>query len=747
MGTTGFVDMLLYIKKHLKMIIAFALLGAFGAFILAQVSQSYTATVSIQYMYDGAADEVDPLGNPLNVYEIMSPALVSNALKKLESDLSVEEVRSQLSVSPVIRTTESELQQAKTALGEGSEVKTNNYNVSYTCEGALGQEFAQHLLYQLLQEYDAYFSQQYLQMNRIPDFMNIVDVEAMDYMEKCEYIEGQLLAITSKLEGLIDENGDFTSLTTGLDFAALRSFYVNLRENQYDRLYANVRQGLLTKNKNLLIQGYEKRIEDMRLNSINSEAQSQQAYDMVTVFYDQYKKNNLYYQARSTQVEVDDSDDDNKNLVYNYDLSLMINTYDDILLRYINTGVNATNLQHDISYYQNLIEAFRGDTMTAAQKQPMYTAADALLEEITATGARYAELANQTLADYYKSKIANSVKYMMAVEVSPGVSTMMYIVVGVFIMALGACALAIIIEVVRAQIERRKMENLQLNDDGSLPPDIVENMQPIERAFYEQAMTGFTEFYLMYQPMVSKGKWCVAESLVRWESKRYGQIYPDTFLPIAEKYLLMERLGEWILKTACTQSLKWERGGRISPFISVNYSTQQIESQSFIDSICRIVTEMGVNPENIFLEISGGGELKNVETISAKFKALNALGVRLAIDRFGDAISSMRVLYELPAYMVKLDKRFMDALKDPKDKNASFLKQVMGVCRERDLKICVCGVEEMWQAERLKDMNVDYEQGYYYSSPLPAAAYEARYAANETMISLEDDEEEGGVLL
>jgi len=747
MGTTSFVDMLLYIKKHWKMIIAFALLGAFGAFILAQVSQSYTAAVGIKYMYDGASDEVDPLGNPLNVYEIMSPSLVSNALKKLESDLSVEEVRSQLSVSPVFETTESELQQAKIALGEGSEVKTNNYNVTYTCEGSLGRDFAQHLLYQLLQEYDTYFSQQYLRMNRIPDFMNIVDVKSMDYMEKCEYIENQLVNIITRLDSLVNENSEFTSLTTGLDFSALRTFYTNLRENQYDRLYANVRQNLLTRNKDLLIQGYEKRIEDMRLASINSEDESHQAYDMVSVFYDQYKKNNLYYQARSTQVALDNSENDNKNLVYDYDLSLMINTYDDILLRYINSGVNATNLQHDCHYYEDLISAFEQDTMTLEEKQPMFNAADVLLTDITETAARYASLANQTLEDYYKSKIANSVKYMMAVEVSPGVSVPMYMIIGVFIMVLAACSLAIITEVVKAQIERRKMENLQLNDDGSLPADVIENMQPIERAFYEQAMNGFNEFYLMYQPMVCKGKWSVAESLVRWESKRYGQIYPDTFLPIANKYMLMERLGEWILKTACTQSIKWERGGKISPFISVNYSTQQIESQSFIDSICRIVTEMGVNPQNIFLEISGGGELKNVETISAKFKALNALGVRLTIDRFGDAISSMRVLYELPAYMVKLDKRFMEALKDPKDKNASFLKQIMGVCKERDLKICVCGVEEMWQAERLKEMNVDYEQGYYYSSPLPAAAYETRYAANEALRVDEYDEEEGGAEL
>lgn len=726
MGTTGFVDMLLYLKKRIKMILILTLVGIVAGYALARTTQTYTASVGLQFTYSGAEEQLDPLGGQLDVYEIMQPSLVSAALSEMGSDVSVEEVRNQLSVAPVVRASDTAAQEAKIALGETVEVTTTNYNVSYTCDGSLGSSFAQRFLYALLEQYDEYFSRQYLQMNRVPDFMSIVDVQSMDYMEICDYISNQLLSIIGKLDALVEENSDFTSFTTGLDFAAARAFYANVQSNQYNRLYANVRNQLLTKDVNLLIQDYQKRIEDMRLARLNSEDESRQAHDMVLTFYDQYKANNLYYQARTTQLETD-NDSDNKNLVYDYDLSLMINTYDDILLRYVNSGVDATNYKHDTDYYTELIRAYENDTGSIVAKAAMLESADALIEEITQISAKYAELTNQMLSDYYGTKIANNLKYNMAVEVTPGVSTSMYMFIGMFIMLLMGCALAIIIEIVQLQLTRKKFELLNVQEDGTLPPELVNEMSPLEMAFYEQSLTGFSEFYLMYQPMVRDGKWEISETLVRWASKRFGQVSPDEFIAIAEKYKQMDRLGEWIMHQACAQSSKWRRGGIVSPIISVNYSVNQIESQSFIDGICRVLSDGDAHAEDIYLEISGGGEIDNVEAVAQKFTALKALGLRLTVDRFGESISSMRTLFDLPADMVKLDRRFMSALNDNGGKDAAFLREIISVCRDRDLTICACGVEEPWQAQKLAELGIEYQQGFYYSSPLPSDSYEQRW--------------------
>ncbi len=727
MGTLSLIDMFLFLKKRVKVIIALTLLGALGGGLLAGMMQSYTATVGIHYNYSGAAEQLNPLGGPLDVYEMMQPALVNKALKEMESDLSVEEVRNKLSIEPVVKTSDTEVKEAKIKLGETAEVTTADYNVTYTCSGKLGGDFAQRFLHQLLQAYDAHFSQQYLAMNRVPDFMSIVDLGGMDYMEICSYIDAQLNHIIGKLDALVGENSSFTSYSTGLDFAAIRAFYTTLRDNQYRRLYANVRSDLLTKNKDLLLKGYKKRIEDMLLLQANNEDESAQAYELVQTFYDQYKKNNLYYQARTTQLETD-NDNDNKNLVYDYDLSLMINTYDSILLRYVDTGVEATTLGHDRAYYENRIQAFETDQTSAAERAIRQRRADGILDEIAKVSTRYAALANQTLADYYEAKIADNVKYMMAIEVVPGVSPALFMAIGMFLMLLVGAAFVIVAETIRASVNRQRLEQIQFNEDGTLTAEVIEAMSPLERAFYEQAMGGFDEFYLMYQPMVRNGKWKIAETLVRWGSRHFGQIMPDDFIRIAEKYKLMDRLGTWILEEACKQSKRWKDEGQVSPAISINYSAQQIESQSFLDSICDVIASSDVDASKIYLEISGGGELQNIEALANKFVALKALNVRLTIDRFGDSITSLRVLYDLPADMLKLDRRMLDALGKEGSREMAFLQQVIAVGQERGLKICACGVEEPWQEAALTNLGVTYLQGFYYASPLLAKDYEQRYA-------------------
>ena len=739
MGTLSFIDMFLFLKKRVKLIVALVLAGALFGYLLAGMTQSYTATVGIHYNYSGAEEQMNPLGEPLDVYEIMQPALINKALREMESDLSVEEVRNKLSIVPVVKTTDTEVQEAKIKLGETASVTTADYNVTYTCSGKLGSEFAQRFLHQLLQAYDEHFSQRYLTMNRVPDFMSIVKMDDMDYMEKCSYIDGQLSGIIAKMDALVEENSGFTSYSTGLDFAALRSFYTTLRDNQYTRLYANVRSDLLTKNKDLLIKGYKKRIEDMLLLQANNEEESKQAYDLVQTFYDQYKKNNLYYQARTTQLETDGDRNDNKNLVYDYDLSLVINTYDNILLRYVDAGVAAATLRHDKAYYESLIRSFEEDETGENERAVQIERADGILSEIARSSARYAELANETLSDYYDAKIADNVKYMMAIEVVPGVSPWLFMAVGMFMMLLVGSAFVIVAETVRARMAVQRLEQIQLNADGTLSMELIESMSPLEQAFYEQSLSGFDEFYLMYQPMVTEGKWEIAETLVRWGSRHFGQIMPDEFIRIAEKYKLMDRLGAWILEEACKQSKRWQEAGVISPAISINYSTQQIESQSFLDSICDVIASSGMDASYIYLEISGGGELHHIDALANKFVALKALNVRLTIDRFGDSISSLRVLYELPADMVKLDRRMLDALGNENSKEMAFLRQVISVCQEQGLDICACGVEEPWQVVELANLGVSHLQGFYYASPLLAKDYEQRCAGMSRPAEVPED--------
>lgn len=717
MKPTTFVDLLLYLKNQARLIAAVALAGALLAVALGQATQSYTATVAIQYAHPDAQQGLDPLGGALNPYEIMSPALIESALSRMKSGVSVDEVRNKLAITPLYKDSAQEAATAKLALGEEVQISTVDYSVAYTCDGKLGSQFAKRLLHNLLRAYDDSYRLTYLQVQRVPDFMGAVDVRQMDYMELCEYIDAQLAAISSTLDQLVEADSAFTSVLTGLDFAALRYYYNSLRDNEFRRLYADVRMGLLSKNPQLLVQGYEKRIEDMKLQSANSAAESQLSHEMVRKFYEQYKENNLYYQARASQLELDDNKGDNKNLVYDYDLSLMMNTYDEILLRYVNSGVAAANLARDSAHYEKLAQAF----LAGAQAGPAAARAEELIAQIAQCSARYAELANQTLGDYYAAQGAQLLKYVMGVEVVANVSLPLYALLGLGIALFMGCALAVVLEAIKEQLRARRAEALNADAPGGVTPEVVAQMSAMERAFYEQSQEGFSEFYLLYQPIVdAQNRWAMAESLVRWDSKRMGQVLPSEFIPIAEKYQLMGALGEWVMKKASAQSMAWGHA------VSINYSVGQIQDEAFVGGICRLLTETKADPSRIYLEISGGGELRDIDQFNKMATALKALGLHLTLDRFGDSMSSLRALYDLPVDLVKVDKKLIGGLRA--EGGGAFLRDVIGVCKERGLPLCLAGVEEPWQAAAARELGVEFLQGFYFAGALSAEDYERKRA-------------------
>ncbi len=725
MHNVGFIDILLYVKKYLRFILLCSLIGLLLAMLIASKMQSYTASVSIEYTYDGAESGLDPLGEKLDVYEITSPTVIENALKEMNTDLTVEEVRNNISISPVVTSSTLEIQQALKEKGEDYEVFPVEYNISFNYPGKYGKDFGNQMLYNILRSYDTYFSQQYLDMKLIPDITQIVDFNHMDYMEICELLDVQLSEINTILEGLEKEDITYRSPKTGLNFTALKSYFYNLRVQEYDKLYANVRSGLLAKDRETLLKRYQSKVENLQLNMLNSTDESQLAHEMVSKFYDQYKKSNLYYRSRSTQSELGN---DNKNMVFDQDLTLMINTYDDILLRYVNSGVNASNFKYDANFYNKLIDEFAADRVEPEEKQELTAVADMLLDNISKQMTDYSEQANKTLKDFYAYKVAQYLKNIMSVAVVPTFSLLLFALLGCCIGFFFSCALVILMETYKQQMEAKRIREL-LNQGGeidAITPEMLENMTALERAFYEQAKTGFEEFYLVYQPIVDKKQhWMISEALIRWDSKRMGKVMPNEFIPIAQKYNLLDVLGEWVLVKACKQSNLWAQENIISPNISINYAIQQIESQSFIDSICKILHETKVNGRHIYLEISGGGEMQDPESIAQKFIALKTFGVHLAIDRFGESVSSMRALYDLPLDMVKIDKKYITSLEqehvDP------FLHQVFGLCEELGLFICMEGVEAKWQIETLVSLGVDFMQGFYFSNPLPVDQYVTKY--------------------
>ncbi len=721
-------DLLLALKKKLRVIIVFTVLFTFAAFCVAQITQSYTATLHLQYQFAEAEEGNAPDGTELDVYQIMSPSIISNALNSLNMnlDLTVEDVRNQMAVTEVVDSQATEIQQASTEKGEEYVINPTEYTVTYTFDGSYGAEFGNRLLSAIVKSYDEQFAEEYYNMTNVINFMDNVDTSDMDYMMFCEFISSNLDNIITSLEQLQDGNESFRSVTTGLSFDVLVSYFQNLKDTDYQKYYANVREGLLTKDKEKLLKTYQNKIESNRQQMETRQRESDLLHDTVNSFYDQYKESPLYQQALNTQGTTDGSNSENKTLVYDENLLKNINTYDDMMIRFVDAGTDAATLRRDSDYYQNLIDEFTNDTVSDATKQELLAQNEIILDEMMANLDTYVQMANQTLDDYYGRLTANHINYLMAVDVTPNVSVPVVLVLGFLIGLFMICVICIFIEMFKRNIERKKLQELSAESAFShITPETINGMTMMERAFYEQALKDFDEFYLLYQPMVDQEEnWVMAETLVRWDSSRLGNVMPDEFLPIAEKYGLLDSLGVWIFRNVCHKQKEWA-DQCLSHTISVNYSVGQIESGSFVDSLFQVISETKADPQKICLEISGGGEIDNIDYVAQKFVALKALGVMVAVDRFGDTLSSLRVLYEIPADIVKISRNYIASLEGG-DRN--FLIDTVGICKEQNLKICMLGVENENQVAQLKEMGISYMQGYYFSSPLSAKEYTAKIA-------------------
>ncbi|MBT8449489.1 MAG: EAL domain-containing protein, partial [Gammaproteobacteria bacterium] len=171
------------------------------------------------------------------------------------------------------------------------------------------------------------------------------------------------------------------------------------------------------------------------------------------------------------------------------------------------------------------------------------------------------------------------------------------------------------------------------------------------------------EFELYYQPKLSKqGEQILsAEALIRWHSN--GKIIsPGIFIPVAEKTGLVNPIGDWVLRQACTQWVEWQRAGYAVPSVAVNISAQQFQLKSFINTVKAVVAETGIPPEKLELEITEEAASARPDLVVSVMDDLKEIGVSLAIDDFGTGYSSLAYLKRFPIDVIKIDRAFISQL-------------------------------------------------------------------------------------
>ena len=208
-----------------------------------------------------------------------------------------------------------------------------------------------------------------------------------------------------------------------------------------------------------------------------------------------------------------------------------------------------------------------------------------------------------------------------------------------------------------------------------------------------------------------------------------GTVPPGRFIELAEEMGLIVPIGVWVLRTACMQSVAWQRAGLGNLRVAVNLSARQFYQQDLVATVKDILEETGLQPQLLELELTESMMMSDVEAAAAILRDLKAIGVHLSIDDFGTGYSSLSYLKRFPIDLLKIDQSFVrDITLDPDD--ATIVLSIISLAHSLRLEVIAEGVETEAQLAYLHKHGCDYMQGYYFSRPLPAEGFLQRFSAS-----------------
>ncbi len=228
------------------------------------------------------------------------------------------------------------------------------------------------------------------------------------------------------------------------------------------------------------------------------------------------------------------------------------------------------------------------------------------------------------------------------------------------------------------------------------------------------------ELLLYYQPQLDlrTGNIVGAEALIRWRHPDLGLVSPAKFIPLAEDTGLIIPITEWVLKTACEQTMAWHREGYDGLRISVNLSGKHFRHRNLGHTITKALEETGLPPSCLELELTESILMENQDSTIEILRLLNYLGIQFSIDDFGTGYSSFSYLKRFPINTVKVDQSFVrDLTASPDD--AAIVTAIIAMAHRMRLKVLAEGVETAEQLAFLTAHACDEMQGYFFSRPVP----------------------------
>jgi len=232
------------------------------------------------------------------------------------------------------------------------------------------------------------------------------------------------------------------------------------------------------------------------------------------------------------------------------------------------------------------------------------------------------------------------------------------------------------------------------------------------------------QIHAWFQPIIAaeSGRCSGVEVLARWHDVEYGWISPTTFIPMAENLGLIQELGQQVLLASLAAAQRWQQAGLLLT-LAINVSKRQLFKPYYTERLIAELERHGVPPQMVILEITESIAMLDVEHAADRLHEIRQAGFQIALDDFGTGYSSLSQLHEMHVDELKIDISFVRRLHEPN--GLSMTQAIINLAHSLDMVTVAEGVETEETALKLRELGVNYLQGFYYARPMPIDDFDA----------------------
>jgi len=434
-------EILRYLKRFSFLIFLLSLAGSLLIYLYADNKQAYTASVVIKYTNSGVADGYAPDGSKLDVNEIYSSAVISQAMDALGASGKLSNIRSNVTVTPIIPDDQQKINDALIEKGEEITYFPNTYRVSLVVSGKQGANYARNMLDAILQSYCTYYTEKYVEQKLSLNPSSHLLENGYDYYECIRILENDTNDMQNFLLAKREHYPDFRSSKTGYTYADLCAIYSSFKKYTIPELYAQVLSGPQIRDGTVL--------QQFLANSIADSNQTEQVdtgrRTSIEQLIDEYVQKNAGI-LESYFTEGGD------NVSSNYILGNIEQagagdkaqtTYDGLILELVDIDKKIAANQIDREFLSEILTNFQNVDFGGTSEE--HTRMEQMINDYEAQLQKYYEIVNISSKELNLYISADYLKMMSSVRVAPSINVKLYLVIALVLFFVIGCCGAIVL--------------------------------------------------------------------------------------------------------------------------------------------------------------------------------------------------------------------------------------------------------------------------------------------------------------